>query len=331
MKSKLDLQRFTIIDPRAALNRRLILKGFGSALLTAPLLGCSSDDVANDNTVDAGTGGAGGTRGTTADAATGAVAWATGGTVAMTAQATYPNPFANPSDGMAAATCALTCEATQGPCYAAQSEEIQDISYGYLGLPMRVYLRILDESCAPIAGASVDLWHVSAVGKYSGDDATNENVAFCTGNDADFTAHLYFRGKQTTDANGVVFFDTCYPGWYSGRTVHIHMIVRIGDQSYLTTQLFFADTLNDDILTSQTLYSSRGNRDTTNQNDMVVSASAVSDYEFQTQQMTDGALLAWKTLVVRSSLANASCDIPAGAGGGAGGMSGGGPGAPSDS
>jgi protocatechuate 3,4-dioxygenase beta subunit len=176
-----------------------------------------------------------------------------------------------------------------------------------------VPLQLLDEACAPVVGASVDVWHVSAVGEYSGNDATNENVAFCTGSDSDFTSHLYFRGKQTTDATGVVFFDTCYPGWYSGRTVHIHLTARIGDQSYLTTQLFFDDALNDDILTSQSLYASRGARNTTKQNDSVVVASAVGGYTFQTQKMTDGALLAWKTLVMRSSLASASCAIPGGA------------------
>ncbi len=292
-----ELQCFTIVGPHSPLGRRALLKGVGSVLLAAPLtpiFGCSSSGSANDNTdgsLDVGGG------------------WATGGTAAMTDKATYPNPFA----GAVPSACALTCEATQGPCYAATAEEIQDISYGYAGLPTRVYLQLLDEACAPVVGASVDVWHVSAVGKYSGNDATNENVAFCTGGDSDFTSHLYFRGRQTTDATGVVFFDTCYPGWYSGRTVHIHLTARIGDQSYLTTQLFFDDALNDDILTSQALYSSRGARNTTNQNDSVVAASAVGGYTFQTQKMTDGALLAWKTLVVRSSLASASCAIPGGA------------------
>jgi protocatechuate 3,4-dioxygenase beta subunit len=326
MKKRIELQSFVIVAPRSRLARRTLLKGVGSALLgapLAPLLGCSSGGSANDTTgVGAGgIGGAGGGLGADAAAGTSGGAdapsgWATGGTAAMTDKATYPNPFA----GAAASACALTCEATEGPCYAATSEQIQDISYGYPGLPTRMYLQIFDDGCAPIAGASVDVWHVSAAGKYSGNDAANENVAFCTGGDSDFTSHLYFRGRQTTDATGVVFFDTCYPGWYSGRTVHIHLIVRLGDQSYLTTQLFFDDTLNDDVLNSQALYDSRGGRDTTNKSDSVIAASAVSTYLFQTQKMTDGALLAWKTLVIRSSVASASCTIPAGsAGGGAGG------------
>jgi len=340
MKTKLDLQTFTIMAPRSELARRTLLRGLGSALIAAPLwplLSCDDGTVANDNGgTDAGAAGTNGAGGASSLAGAGgaggssatATTWATGGTAAMTGKATYPDPFA----GAVAAACVLTCEATQGPCYDAEAETLQDISYGYTGLPTRVYLRIVDETCAPVAGASVDVWHVSAVGRYSGDDATNENVAFCTGNDSDFTSHLYFRGKQTTDANGVVFFDTCYPGWYAGRTVHIHMTIRIGGQSYLTTQLFFDDALNDDILTSQAPYNARGIRDTTNQDDSVIAASAVSDYTFQTQQMPDGALLAWKTLVIRSSPSEASCSVPAGSGGGMTGGSGaggaGGPGGP---
>ena len=68
--------------------------------------------------------------------------------------------------------------------------------------------------------------------------------------------------------------------------------------------------LNDDILGSQALYSSRGDRTTTNQNDSVVSAAAVSSYLFETQKMTDGALLASKTLVLRGATTEALCAIP---------------------
>lgn len=310
-------------------SRRMVLRQVGSALLAAPLLpwlGCSSSASASGDAAAAdasggadggagaaGSGGAGGSA-TAADGGGIVAGWATGGTAAMTGKATYPNPFA----GAAPTSCALSCTATQGPCYSDQSEVIQDISYGYAGLPTRVCFRVLDETCAPVVGASVDVWHVSAVGKYSGDDSAHENIAFCTGNDPDFTSHLYFRGQQLTDATGVVFFDNCYPGWYTGRTVHIHFTVRIGGAELVTSQVFFDDSLNDDILNGQALYSSRGARSTTNQNDSVVSAAAVGDYTLQTMRMADGALLAWKTLIIRSSSAASLCTIPAGSGGGRG-------------
>jgi protocatechuate 3,4-dioxygenase beta subunit len=232
----------------------------------------------------------------------------------MKDKASYPNPFVSGTPS----TCSLTCEMTQGPCYDSASEEIQDISYGYTGLPLRVYLQILDEACQPVSGAVVDVWHVSPVGKYSGDDAANEDVAFCTGNDSDFTSHRYFRGKQTADASGVVYFDTCFPGWYTGRTIHIHLTIRVGGSAYVTTQLFFEDLLDDEIVGTQPVYDARGQRDTTNETDTVITAAALPDYLFTTERMTDGAMLAWKTLVLRSALSDSSCSI-AGAGGSGGG------------
>jgi protocatechuate 3,4-dioxygenase beta subunit len=304
----------------------MVLRGLGTALVAAPLaplLGCEAGSGADDAGTldDAGTdAAAGGPDTADAGADTATSGWATGGTAAMRDKASYPNPFA----GVVTTACALTCSATVGPCYSAQAEEIQDISYGHVGLPTRLYFQVLNEACEPLVGAVVDVWHVSAAGKYSGNDPVNEQVAYCTGNDPDYTSHVYFRGKQTTDANGVVFFDTCYPGWYSGRTVHIHFTVRVAGTAYVTSQLVFDDTLNDDILGSQTLYNSRGTRNTTNQNDGVIGTSAVAAYTFQTQRMTDGALLAWKTIVVRLSTDEALCTIPGGGGGGMGGPDGGG-------
>jgi protocatechuate 3,4-dioxygenase beta subunit len=245
----------------------------------------------------------------------------------MVDTANYPNPFAE----AALTTCALTCTMTEGPCYDSASETIQDISYGYAGLPVRMYLRVVDDACKPVSAATVDVWHVSPIGKYSGDDAANENVSFCTGDDPDFTSHLYFRGKQNTDANGVVFFDTCFPGWYSGRTVHVHLTISVGARAYVTTQLFFRDTLVDEIVAREPLYDARGTRDTTNETDTVISASAVSDYLFETERMSDGAMLAWKTIVVRSNTSDSLCTAPGGSSGsgGPGGPGGeGGPGGP---
>jgi protocatechuate 3,4-dioxygenase beta subunit len=252
--------------------------------------------------------------GATAGDAAASVAWASGGTAAMKDRDRYPNPFSS-----LPTACAVTCELTQGPCYSSQSVERQDISYGYEGLPLRLCLRILDESCQPVSGAVVDVWHVGPTGKYSGDDPANEDVAYCTGNDADFTSHLYFRGKQTADADGIVAFDTCFPGWYSGRTIHIHMTIRIGDDAYLTTQFGFDDTLDDEIVTTQPIYKDRGQRDTTNTSDGILSATGVTGYLFETAKMSDGAMLAWKTVILRSSLSESLCS-PGGGGGAPGGQ-----------
>jgi len=316
-------------SPRA-LTRRTALRGLGAAMVTVPLAkllsACGGTTDAATTTGTGGVGGATAATTTTASTAAGtggtaaadAGGWATGGTAAMTGKASYPNPFASG----APSTCSLSCVMTEGPCYDSASVEIQDISYGYDGLPMRMYFQVVDETCTPVSGAVLDVWHVSAVGKYSGDDSVNEDIAFCTDNDPVFTSHLYFRGKQTTDVDGLAYFDTCFPGWYSSRTVHVHLTVTVGGHNSVTTQLFFEDALDDAIIGSQPLYDTRGARDTTNETDTVITAAALPDYLFTTERMGDGAMLAWKTIVLRTALTETACAITASGGGGDGGPGG---------
>lgn len=302
----------------APVTRRKVLRGMGLALAALPLsrlLAACAGDAANNTGDNTGTGsGTDAGTDTVADAgtetdagSTGTTDWATGGTGAM--KGGYPDPF---SAGLGTA-CTLTCAATLGPCYAATLER-KDISEGQNGLPVRMAFLVVDETCKPIPGASIDIWHASPAGLYSGDDASQ----MCTLGDAEALKGRWFRGVQTTDANGRADFDTCFPGWYSSRTIHVHFTVRINGSEYVTSQLFFDDSLDDEIVASQPLYKDRGARDTKNTNDNVISADAVGDYTFQTSRMADGAMLAWKTLVIRSSLEEAQCAVPGGSGGGGG-------------
>ena len=144
--------------------------------------------------------------------------WATGGTAAMTGASAYPNPFTSET----ATACKLTCEQILGPCHGMTAVR-KDISEGHAGLPVRLALRVLDESCTPVPGATVDIWHAGPGGVYSGED----QHPFCNPNDPEARAARWFRGVQTTDADGRVDFDTCFPGWYSGRAIHIHFTVQI--------------------------------------------------------------------------------------------------------
>src|SRR5438477_2608612 len=130
-----------------------------------------------------------------------------------------------------AASCALTPEETEGPYWVEEGLDRSDItvdpSDGSVrpGVPLQLNLNVLraDASCAPAAGARVDVWHCDAGGLYS-DEAANGTVG-----------KRFLRGYQTTDANGAVRFTTIYPGWYSGRTIHIHFRVRTFDGATTTT------------------------------------------------------------------------------------------------
>jgi uncharacterized protein (TIGR03437 family) len=114
--------------------------------------------------------------------------------------------------------------------------------------------------CTPLVGAHVDIWQANWDGVYS--DESMENTV----------GQKYLRGYQITDDNGLVQFTTVYPGWYPGRTVHIHLRVRtysgttvVGD---FETQAFFNDTLTNQVY-AQSPYNARGARDTLNANDRV--------------------------------------------------------------
>jgi protocatechuate 3,4-dioxygenase beta subunit len=119
-----------------------------------------------------------------------------------------------------------------------------------------------DNSCTPIEGAQVDIWHCDANGQYSG--VSDQGF--------DTTEQKFLRGYQLTDASGAVKFQTIYPGWYSGRAVHIHFTIRTkganSEDYQFTSQFFFDDTLTDQVHSLEP-YASKGQRDTRNSNDNI--------------------------------------------------------------
>lgn len=276
------------------MNRRAALAGLGS-FAAAPLFSaCGAPTVLGDAGAippDAATSDAAladaGVDAAAADA--GVLRWATGGTVSMTGAASYPDPFAEPPDP----ACVLTLPTTLGPCYFT-SPVRQDVSEGYPGLPMRLGFRILDSACVPVVGARLDIWHTGNTGLYSGGP-----IDFCTGADADAIAHLYFRGSQVSDENGVLTFDTCFPGAYDGRALHIHLQVLLpamGTASIIS-QVFFPQPLIEEIFALHPDYVPHGLPDTTNLADAIyrsVGPDAIVQYE----RMDDGAMLAWKDIVL---------------------------------
>ncbi len=128
----------------------------------------------------------------------------------------------------------------------------RNVTEGKPGVPLTLRLTVLDVStCKPIKGAAVDIWHCDAVGTYAA--ATNKT---------------FLRGIQRTDAKGVATFTTVYPGWYPGRTVHIHVRVSLGGNVVHTGQLYFPDATTDAVYKRKP-YSSRGARNTRNPDDAI--------------------------------------------------------------
>lgn len=136
------------------------------------------------------------------------------------------------------------------------------ISEGALLSLAFVVSQVGNNVCAPLEGAVVDVWHCDAAGVYSG--------VFDPGFDT--SSQQFLRGYQVTDRSGRAQFTTIYPGWYPGRTIHIHFKVRTnatGGQAYeFTSQLFFDEALNDQLL-AQPPYAARGQRNTFNSEDNI--------------------------------------------------------------
>jgi protocatechuate 3,4-dioxygenase beta subunit len=168
-------------------------------------------------------------------------------------------------------SCVVVPELTEGPYYLDVNLERSDIraNTGDGAIAEGATLEIgwlvsqVDgEGCLPLAGAIVDVWHCDALGTYSG-------VQGSAGTD-------FLRGFQRTDPNGAASFTTIYPGWYSGRAVHIHFKVRTdpdADAGFeFTSQLFFDDALSQQVFSSG-VYASKGAQDQTNQSDGIFNQS----------------------------------------------------------
>jgi protocatechuate 3,4-dioxygenase beta subunit len=164
----------------------------------------------------------------------------TGATTATTAAPAAATPTT-------AATCVLTPEMTEGPYYLAGETIRSDVTDGKPGAPLQLTLVVLDATtCAPIPGATVEIWHADAGGVYSG---------FGSG----ASSRTFLRGVQIADASGAVTFKTVYPGWYQGRATHIHLKVLVNGTTH-TSQLFFAESVNSAVYATAPYNSHTGSR-----------------------------------------------------------------------
>lgn len=170
-----------------------------------------------------------------------------------------------------AGVCSLTPETTEGPFYFDPALERRDIRDGHEGVNLTVRLQVVDAACKPVQGARVDIWHCDAQGLYSGYPGQGD------GRDIDTSGEKFLRGVQHADAKGIVSFRTIYPGWYRGRTTHIHFKVFPGGNSAATGQIFFPDDASERIYAGSPAYRRRaGNRDTFNNQDRIARRAGAS-------------------------------------------------------
>lgn len=178
-----------------------------------------------------------------------------------------PTPTATPTATPEQIDCVLSPRQIQGPYFIDVGLARGDIREDRQGVPLALALRVVDAGgCTPIRDAVVNVWHADAAGVYSGFAGQPGGV--------DATGETFLRGFQVTDAGGRVQFATIYPGWYPGRTVHIHVRIHLDATTVLVTQLYFPEPVTDAVH-ALAPYAERGHRDTTNAADAYFAAGLI--------------------------------------------------------
>jgi protocatechuate 3,4-dioxygenase beta subunit len=186
--------------------------------------------------------------------------------------------------------CTESPTETQGPFPTKQPSSYvrSNIVDDRTGIPFTINITIQNKnnSCAAISGAIVDIWHCDKDGYYSEYGGTGMQSV-------NYTAVHFLRGRQVTDANGLVTFTSIFPGWYSGRATHIHVhIYNVSGTSLKVTQIAFPEGSSSAVtIVNTTSYTKGMNGYTTNANDNVFSDGYTAELATVTGSVSAGYTL----------------------------------------
>ncbi|GAA6018653.1 hypothetical protein JCM10207_008996 [Rhodosporidiobolus poonsookiae] len=169
-------------------------------------------------------------------------------------------------------SCVLAPELTEGPYYHTEGHPIrQNMAEDQLGLLFLMDVGIIDvNTCQPLEGALVDLWHANTTGHYAGHPDQEEYLKwegpapdgprkgllskYPRTNDHE----TFLRAAWPTNKNGLSQFTSIFPGYYTGRATHVHIRVHTqwetlpngtftSSELIHTGQIFVPDSLNEQI------------------------------------------------------------------------------------
>ncbi|CAK9782635.1 aromatic compound dioxygenase [Cutaneotrichosporon oleaginosum] len=214
--------------------------------------------------------------------------------------------------------CILGPETTEGPYYVTGEYLRDNVTDGQAGVPLTVDIQIIDtNTCQPLPNVALDFWHCNSTGVYSG------VVANGNGNFAD-KANInatFLRGIQATDSDGVVQFHTIFPGHYTGRATHIHILAHTeghwtrldnntitgGTTSAHVGQLFMDQDLISQV-EAEAPYNTNTQTLTENNVDFILSQEATNidpflEYVLLGNSIQDG-IVAWIAMGINASATN---------------------------
>ncbi|KAF9055506.1 aromatic compound dioxygenase [Hymenopellis radicata] len=209
-------------------------------------------------------------------------------------------------------SCVLGPETTEGPYYVDGEFVRWDIRDEQAGVPIYVDVQLIDtNTCEPVPDVFMDFWHCNATGVYAG------VIASGNGDSSDTTNldNTFLRGLQSTDNDGVAQFLSIFPGHYTGRATHIHIVAHqngtlfdnntfVSDTVSHVGQLFFDQSLIS-LAEATEPYTSNTQELTTNAEDSIMSGEAaeidpVLEYVYLGDDISDG-LMMWSSVGIDTS------------------------------
>ncbi|KAF5017803.1 hypothetical protein F66182_10243 [Fusarium sp. NRRL 66182] len=204
-------------------------------------------------------------------------------------------------------SCVLTPEVTQGPYYVAGEYVRENIIEDQEGLNILLDYQVIDvETCDPVPNVYLEMWHCNATGVYSGIVSSGNGDS----SDDSNINNTWLRGIMKTDSDGVAQFESIFPGHYTSRATHIHIMVHtnatllanhtLGSENYASHvgQSFFDQDLITQVETLEP-YASNTQELTTNADDGIMSEETKTDgvdpvmeYTLLGDDIADG-LFAW--------------------------------------
>ncbi|KAF2759166.1 aromatic compound dioxygenase, partial [Pseudovirgaria hyperparasitica] len=211
-------------------------------------------------------------------------------------------------------SCVLTPENTIGPYYVIGELLRENVAEDQAGVPMHLEMQFIDtNTCEPVPRLLIDIWSCNATGTYSGIDVASGQAGLNT---------TFLRGLQQSDSDGVVQFDTIFPGHYDGRAIHEHVVVHTNAQTLRNGswiggtyahigQLFFDESLRSAVEATYP-YNTNTQAIVSNDDDMWAPTQADNNYDpfpefvYLSDDITDG-LLAWISIGIDTT-ANHTAD-----------------------
>lgn len=195
--------------------------------------------------------------------------------------------------------CAVTDTETDGPypLYNSRGSALQrvDIREGKTGLQldMTITVKNVNNGCAVLPNARVDIWYCDKDGYYSG----YGNAGYLgTQNN---TTKTFLRGLQYADSAGQVKFTGVYPGWYQGRATHMHVQVYVDNTLKLTSQIAFPEDINTAVYNTD-LYKAHGQSPLKNSADTILRDSLANELAAVTANSATGGYTLTHTLFVKA-------------------------------